>query len=76
MAKDKGFRMDRATAPGIGPASDPIFEDIAKPTDGMDQFLGKGIIHLGAQASDMDINDVGISFAAHVPDLFGKVGSR
>src|SRR5579885_1062146 len=48
---------------------------IAQAAHRMDQLLFEGIVDLGAQAADVDIDDVGIAVEIHVPDLLGDQGS-
>src|SRR5262249_44834109 len=67
-------RPARDAAAGAG--SGPLFEDIAYPPDGVDQLLGKGVVHLGAEAADMDLKDVEVAVEVHVPDLLGDERAR
>src|SRR5262249_18052807 len=51
--------------------SETLFEDVAHAANGMDQLPLEGIIHLGAEAADVDIDDVGVAIEVHVPDVLG-----
>jgi hypothetical protein len=63
--------------PGLIPSPAALWvEDIAHSPYGMDQLLIEGIIHLGSQAPDRDVNDIGIRVEVDVPDLGRDRGSR
>jgi hypothetical protein len=42
----------------------------------MDEFLFKGIVHLGPKPADMHIHHVRVALEAHIPHLLGEPGSR
>ncbi len=61
-----------------GAASLPVlrtFEDIAHAKDGMDQFGFEVIVDFGAQASNGDVDYIGVAVEVHVPDLGRDQGS-
>src|SRR5262249_39815459 len=66
----------RARGAAAGAGSGPRFEDIAHPPDGVDQLLLEGVVHLGAEAADVDLDDVEVAVEVHVPDLLGDERPR
>ena len=42
----------------------------------MDQLEGKRIIHLAAQSSDVDVDNIRVTVEVHVPHRFGNQGAR
>ena len=54
--------------------SGAFFEDIADSPDGMNQLLGKRIVHLGAEPSHVNVDHVAVADEADVPDLLGNLG--
>src|SRR5665213_4233781 len=53
-----------------------VTDGIADPAHGVYEFPGKRVIHLGAQMSHIDINNIGQPFETLVPDMFNDHGAR
>src|SRR5216683_4935385 len=68
VASDRGFRF-RAEARPWCAAGGRSADNIAKPSNGVDQLTVKRIIHLGSQSTDMDVHDVTVCIEVHVPHL-------
>src|SRR5262245_28067505 len=56
--------------------SGAFFEDIPDPPNGVNQLAGERLVHLGAEAADVDVDDVTVTRTAHVPDLLGDQRPR
>ena len=48
---------------------------IAKAPDGVDQLVGKGLVHLVAQVPDVYIHNIGVVVKVEVPDVVGDLGA-
>src|SRR5207244_9409908 len=52
------------------------FENIADPANCMDKLLLERVVHLCAQSSHDDVNDVCVGLEIYVPDVLGDLGAR
>jgi hypothetical protein len=42
----------------------------------MNEFGKEWIIHLGPQAPDVDVDEIGVALKIDLPDLIGDIGAR
>src|SRR6185312_4406724 len=72
MAEATNQTMSRAASENGLPRWRPAWrsaEDIAQPSHCVDELPFEGIVDLGAQPANMDIDDIAVAVERHVPDL-------